>query len=190
MVYAKEKWFALMWNEVEKKQMVWDDNKRFNPLRAWHGILRPTAKYTKQPNIQIWNGTGTVHVGCDVKILHQLKIWGESSLPFVHFGQFASADFLLQIFSALIKEFWRNAEGSIGKLIGAHAWAPDVNCSYDWNVYTRKCIVCHDSWCGGVSTAWLASLIIGLFAVDTRTYLSLYLKVIWFWNEMIWWMGH
>ena len=33
MVYAKEKWFSLMRNDVEKKEMVWGDNKRFNPLR-------------------------------------------------------------------------------------------------------------------------------------------------------------
>ena len=39
MVYAKEKWFSLMRNEVEKKQMVWGDNKRFNPLRD-NGIGR------------------------------------------------------------------------------------------------------------------------------------------------------
>lgn len=187
MVYAKEKWFALMWNEVEKKQMVWDDNKRFNPLRAWHGILRRTAKYTNMK----WNWNSPCGVWRqDLTSIENLARKQLFHLLFVHFGQFASADFLLQIFSALIKEFWRNAEGSIGKLIGAHAWAPDVNCSYDWSVYTRECIVCHDSWCGGVSTAWLASLIIGLFAVDTRTYLSLYLKVIWFWNEMIWWIGH
>ena len=32
MVYAKEKWFSLMRNDVEKKEMVWGDNKRFNPL--------------------------------------------------------------------------------------------------------------------------------------------------------------
>ena len=33
MAYAKEKWFSLMRNEVEEKQMVYGDNKRFNPLR-------------------------------------------------------------------------------------------------------------------------------------------------------------
>ena len=38
-------------------------------------------------------------------------------LPFVHFDNFASIDFLLQIFNALTKEFCRNAKGSIGKLI-------------------------------------------------------------------------
>ena len=32
MVNLKEKWFSLMRDEVEKKQMVWSDNKRFNPL--------------------------------------------------------------------------------------------------------------------------------------------------------------
>ena len=38
-------------------------------------------------------------------------------LPFVHFGKFASADFLLLVFTAFITEFRRNAKGSIGKLI-------------------------------------------------------------------------
>ena len=41
MVYAKEKWFSLMRNEVEKKQMVWGDHKRFNPLRDIQHIAEP-----------------------------------------------------------------------------------------------------------------------------------------------------
>ena len=43
-------------------------------------------------------------------------------MPFVHFGKFAAADFLLLLFTTLITEFRHNAKGSIGKLIltGAH----------------------------------------------------------------------
>ena len=43
-------------------------------------------------------------------------------LPFVQFGKFPSADFLLKLFTAFITEFRRHAKGSIGKLTltGAH----------------------------------------------------------------------
>ena len=60
--------------------------------------------------------------------INYLKFGGKACLqpgfhlPFVHFGTFASADFLLKLFTAFITEFRRHAKGSIGKLIltGAH----------------------------------------------------------------------
>ena len=50
MVYAKGKWFSLMRNDVEKKQMVSGDNKRFNQLRD-------IQHFTEPPKIQMSNGT-------------------------------------------------------------------------------------------------------------------------------------
>ena len=70
----------------------------------------------EQPNVewnsQVWNGT--VHVGSDVK--NYLKFGAKAAclqpgfhLPFVQFGKFASADFLLKLFTAFITEFRRHA---------------------------------------------------------------------------------
>ena len=44
------KWFSLMRNEVEKRQMVWGDHKRFNPLRDIKHFAEP-------PKIPMSNGT-------------------------------------------------------------------------------------------------------------------------------------
>ena len=71
MVYAKEKWFSLMRNEVEKKQMVWGDHKRFTPLRDMEYFAEP-PKYKCEMEQSMW--------GLTSKIGHQLKIWRESSL--------------------------------------------------------------------------------------------------------------
>ena len=99
--------------------MVCGDNERFNPLRDIE------QKYKCE--LLKWNSPcGCLTSRSDIE---NLKFGAKAAclqpgfhLPFVYFGNFASADFLLLICTALIKEFRRNAKGSIGKLIltGAH----------------------------------------------------------------------
>ena len=96
MVYAKEKWFSLMPNEVETKTT---NNYKCE-------MEQPSLKWNSPCGVCRQDLTFGTKAACLQPGIH---------LPFVHFSSFAFADFLLLIFTTVIKEFRLNAKGALVK---------------------------------------------------------------------------
>lgn len=82
-----------MRNDVEKKQMVCGDNTRFNALcDIQHLVEQPNVKWNSP-----WHHHDIENLKCGAKAA---CLQPGFHLTFVHFGKFASADFMLILITA------------------------------------------------------------------------------------------